>query len=195
MTKSAGNTRPQGLHLRRIKGSNNDDIWASGDGTILHWEGRTGLHPGGPGFRNMFSGIVSAESGLSGVCRQQWHGQSADQRHLSCVESMAARSARGMGPKRHGFLGGRWSRHARTGAERHTTSPTVGSVEPWAISGTSASNIWAVGDGSTVLHYDGNKLEPVSPCASIPTTLSCAASMQIPKARSDRWRRRHKPLA
>lgn len=166
--------RPQGLHLRRIKGSNNDDIWASGDGAILHWEGTYWSSPRRARLPNMFSGIVSADLGSAVFVGNSGTVSRLISDTWSCVESMGSqdlRAAWGQSATDFWVVGGQGTL-AHWNGTAWTTSPIAGSVELWAISGTSASNIWAVGDGSTVLHYDGTSWNKVSLGASIPTTLS-----------------------
>lgn len=166
--------RPQGLHLRRIFGSTADNIWAAGDGTLLHWEGTFWSIPRQARMTHVLTGILS-DAANNGV----FVAKNGEVRRLAnqawvCPEKLSTNELHAVWGTNPGdfWVAGSGGTLVHWDGQKWIKATNIGTVTLRAIRGSSASSIWAVGDNSTVFHYDGSTWSKVSLPGSVPNTLS-----------------------
>jgi hypothetical protein len=162
--------RPQGMPLRRVLGRNSNDIWAVGDGTMLHWEGSFWSSPRWPQATQRLAGLVMGGSQFIVAVGDSGKIERLTNNVWACPEAVGnvnLRDAWGLNTSDFWAVGSQgavmhwdgtsWSSAAISG---------ISSIELQGISGRSAQDIWVVGEQGTVLHYDGTSWGKVA----FPTT-------------------------
>ena len=156
-------------NLRAVSARSPTDVWAVGDGgTVRHFDGVTWTAQS-PGTAAMLRGVWSTGSeifavGQTGALKgtiAHWDGAAWTVTTLLPSSLMALNAVWGTGPANVfavGLVVGQGPRVFRwDGATWNAMTLPAGlpaSTNLYGVSGTSGSDIWAVGD-SVVLHYDG----------------------------------------
>ncbi len=165
--------RPQGLHLRRVFGANADNIWAAGDGMLLHWEGTYWSMPRQTRSMYVHTGVIADTENNAVIVGKNGLVRRLANLRWACSETMGTSDLHavwGTSPANFWVVGSAGTLLHFDG--QSWTTANIGTADLRAISGSSAAKIWAVGDKSTVLRYDGSAWSRVTLPASIPTTLS-----------------------
>lgn len=158
--------RPQGASLQRILGKSSNDIWAVGDGAILHWEGTYWAAPRRPQLLNRLSGLVSGPSNSVVAVGDDGVVLRLSSNVWDCPETIGSvqlHDAWGLSPSDFWVVGTQGAlRHWDGQSWQSVTVPGLGGVDLWRVLGLSTKNIWAVGTMGTVLHFDGTTWSKVS---------------------------------
>jgi hypothetical protein len=142
------------FQLHALSGTGPRDVWAAGESQIDHWDGR-GWAPAREGDHAVAWGGTAQlfslfAAGPADVWAVGTGGETEPTGHRPGELRALPR------PLILHWNGREWTRLSRPDA-----NPTAKVLR--AVSGTSATNVWAVGDAGTILHWDGKQWSTVSP--------------------------------
>ena len=139
-----------------LAGTGTRDIWSAGGNFIAHWDGRGwGARQEGDdatvhqGTGQLFSLFAAGPDDVWAVGTGGETEPEPGGRHPGERRALPR-------PLILHWTGRAWARLSRPDA-----NPTAKVLR--AVSGTSATNVWAVGDAGTILHWDGKRWSTVSP--------------------------------
>jgi len=147
-------------------GKSSNDIWAVGDGAILHWEGTYWAAPRRPQLLNQLSGLVNGPNNSVVAVGDDGLVLRLANNVWDCPETIGSvqlHDAWGLSPSDFWVVGSQGAlRHWDGQSWQSVTVPGLGGVDLWRVLGLSTKSIWAVGAMGTVLHFDGMTWSKVS---------------------------------